>query len=362
MPTAEAQPIRDLLRYDAQTAGGIMTSEVLAQPQDATIEQVLAYLRQHSEHLDMVYYLYIVDEERHLIGVVSLRQLVTSDPGTQMFALMDRDVIKVRANTDQEEVARIIAKYDLLGVPVVDEEDHLLGMVTVDDVIDVIHEEQAEDISEITGTNVETNEDDENSWLRSAVSRSSWLLVNVIAGFIIALMLTNVFHSLWDNINMQTALVSLNGSLGLPTLSPRIALGSLFCLMPMLLMTSGTAGAQALGIAGWELRTKRGRDLYKGLGRELGHGTIGGLLTTIIVAMLTWAFFGSFTLGLIVGLGFGVSLLVAALCGMILPNMLQRLHLRGSLISAPLLNPVIAVISLGIFLSVSVTLLNNILH
>jgi Mg/Co/Ni transporter MgtE len=161
---------------------------------------------------------------------------------------------------------------------------------------------------------------------------------------------------------MQTALVSLNGSLGLPTLSPRIALGSLFCLMPMLLMTSGTAGAQALGIAGWELRTKRGRDLYKGLGRELGHGTIGGLLTTIIVAMLTWAFFGSFTLGLIVGLGFGVSLLVAALCGMILPNMLQRLHLRGSLISAPLLNPVIAVISLGIFLSVSVTLLNNILH
>ncbi len=358
MPATEAQPIRELLRYDAQTAGGIMTSEVLAQPQDATIEQVLTYLRQHSEHLDMVYYLYIVDEERHLIGVVSLRQLLTSDPGTQMFALMDRDVIKVRADTDQEEVARIIAKYDLLSVPVVDEEDHLLGMVTVDDVIDVIHEEQAEDISEITGTNVEALEDDENSWLRNSVSRSSWLLVNVFAGFLIALMLTNVFHSFGGN---PTALVSLNGSLGLPALSSRITLSSLFCLVPMLVMTSGAAGSQALGIAGWELRTKRGRDLYKGLGRELWHGTTGGLLTTIIVALLTWAFFGSFTLGLIIGLGFGVTLLVATLCGIALPNMLQRLHLRGSLISAPLLNPVIAVISLGSFLGVSVTLLNNIL-
>jgi Mg2+ transporter (mgtE) len=354
MPLSESRPIRELLRYESETAGGIMTSEVLAQHQDATVEQVLVYLRQHSAHLDMVYYLYIIDEERHLIGVVSLRQLITNEPATQMAALMDHDVISVRVNTDQEEVARVIAKYDLLGIPVVDEEDHLLGVVTVDDVIDVIHEEQAEDISEITGTDVEANEEHDGSWWSSSLTRSSWLLVNVAAGFVIALMLTNIFHAFFS---ASTALVLINGLL--PALTARIALNSLFCLLPMLLLTTGTAGSQALGIVGWELRTKRGRDLYKGVWRELLHGTTGGILTTIIVGLLTWALFSSLTLGVIVGLGFGVTLLIAALCGMALPNILHRLHLRGSLISAPMLNPVIAVISLSIFLSISVSLLNN---
>jgi len=118
MPPSESQPIRDLLRYGAQTAGGIMTTEVLALAQELTVEDALAYLRQHSEHLEMIYYLYIVDAERHLIGIVSLRALVVAEPGTHLQALMDGDVIKVRADMDQEEVARIIAKYDLLGVPV----------------------------------------------------------------------------------------------------------------------------------------------------------------------------------------------------------------------------------------------------
>lgn len=361
MPLDESQPIRDLLRYQAQTAGGIMTSEVLAQPMDATVEQVLVYLRHHSEHLDMVYYLYIVDEERRLLGVVSLRQLITSEPGTQMGALMDKDVISVRVNTDQEEVARVIAKYDLLGVPVVNDENHLLGIITVDDVIDVINEELAEDISEITGTDVEANEEQEGSWWSSTLSRSSWLLVNVAAGFLIALMLTNVFH---DFFHTRVALAFIGGAL--PTavsgLSSQVALSSLFCLIPMLLMTSGAAGSQALGIVGWELRTEHGRKFYKAVWRELLYGTIGGILTTIIVGLLTWAFFGSFALGLIVGIGFGITLLIAALCGMALPNLLQRLHLRGSLISSPMLSPVIAVINLGVFLSISVSLLNNIVH
>jgi CBS domain-containing protein len=155
MPTNEAQPIRDLLRYGAQTAGGIMTSEVLALPLDATVDDALIRLRQNSSHLEMIYYLYTVDEEQHLRGVVSLRQLVTAEPGARMHDLMNPDVIKVQIDADQEEVARVIAKYDLLAVPVVDAENHLAGMVTVDDVIDVIHEEQAEDFSEIAGADVE---------------------------------------------------------------------------------------------------------------------------------------------------------------------------------------------------------------
>jgi CBS domain-containing protein/sporulation protein YlmC with PRC-barrel domain len=175
MPASESQPIRELLRYGAQTAGGIMTTEVVSLSQDMTVEEALVYLRQHSAHLEMIYYLYIVDDEHRLVGVVSLRELVVAEPTIRLRDMMDRDVIKVTTDTDQEEVARVIARYDLLGVPVVDSDNHLVGLVTVDDVIDVIHEEQAEDFSEIAGASVEEFEEEERFTWRAALSRVRFL-------------------------------------------------------------------------------------------------------------------------------------------------------------------------------------------
>ncbi|GCE04984.1 magnesium transporter [Dictyobacter aurantiacus] len=355
MPVDESQPIRDLLRYGGETAGGIMTTEVLAQPVDATVEEVLIYLRQHSAHLDMVYYLYIVDEEQHLIGVVSLRQIVTAEPNTRMGALMDRDIIKVQIDTDQEEVARVIAKYDLLGVPVVDADNHLKGMVTVDDVIDVIHEEQAEDVSEITGTDVEEHESDESSRRRSTISRSSWLALNVVIGFFIAMIISSAFQPVLGN---ASALTLLDGA-PMPNLNLHLALSGVLCLIPMLLLTTVAAGSQALGIAGWEMRTKRGRDFFRTLWRETLHGTTGGILTTILVFALSWLLYRSLLLSIAVSLSFGFTLLIAVLCGLALPNILQRVRLRGSLIAAPLLNPVIAIASLSVFLATSLALINK---
>ncbi|GCF09255.1 magnesium transporter [Dictyobacter arantiisoli] len=355
MSVVESQPIRDLLRYGTETAGGIMTTEILAQPEEATVEEVLAYLRQHSEHLDMVYYLYIIDEEKHLIGVVSLRQLVTAAPDARMHDLMDEDVIKVHIDADQEEVAHVIAKYDLLGAPVVDDENHLMGMVTVDDVIDVIHAEQAEDVSEITGTDVDEPDNNDDS-RRNSVSRVSWLLVNVVIGFFMALIISNAFSML---LGAATA-YAFTGS-ALPAASNRSALASLLCLIPMLLLTAGAAGSQTLAIAGWELRTTRGRDFVRTFWREILHGSIGGILTTMIVGLLSWLLFHSLYLSISVGIGFGLTLFIAAVCGLALPNILQRLRLRGSLIAAPLLNPVIAIISLCIFLASSLTLIDQFL-
>ena len=350
MPTIEAQPIRDLLRHDAQTAGGIMTNEILALPQESTVEDALVYLRQHSSHLEMVYYLFIVDHEQHLVGVVSLRQLVTSEPTVHMKDLMNRDVIKVEINTDQEEVARLIARYDLLALPVVDTENHLRGLITVDDVIDVIHEEQAKDYSEMSGTEVGESINEEGFSVRTAVSRFSWQAVNVIAGFILALVVSRVIHSFLD-----LAMESRN----IPALSTGIAIGGVICLMPMLLLTSGSIGSQSLAIAGWELRTKSGKDFLRFLSRELLHGTAGGVLTSILITVLTWLLFRSLLLSLTVGLATGLTLLIAAICGMVLPNLLQRLRLRGSWIAAPLLDPMIAVISLSVFLMATLALLNK---
>src|SRR6266496_512691 len=354
MPANESQPIRDLLRYGGETAGGIMTNEVLALSQDATVEDALTYLRQHSAHLEMVYYLYIKDDEGHLKGVVSLRQLVTAEPTTRMQDLMDPDVIKVQTDTDQEEVARIISKYDLLGVPVVDADNHLVGLVTVDDVIDVIHEEQAEDFSEIAGADVEETEEEEHFSWRTALRRFSWLAVNVVAGFILALIVSQVFNSiLFTNFAFTLASVVPVG------VGSRVALNAVICLIPMVLLASGTTGSQALGIVGWQLRTKSGRDFWHGFFSELKLGTVGGVLASILVALLVWLLFSSWSLSLSIALSFGVTLLVTAVCGLVLPNLFNRLRLRGSLMTAPLLDPVIAIISLSIFFLITLTLINQ---
>lgn len=356
MSANEAQPIRDLLRYGAETAGGIMTTEVLSLSQDLTAEEALAYLRQHSEHLEMIYYLYIVDAEKHLTGVVSLRELVVAASQTRLLELMDNDVIKVTINTDQEEVARVIARYDLLGVPVVDAENHLVGLVTVDDVIDVIHEEQVEDFSEIAGTTVEEFEEEEHFSLRAAMSRVTWLSVNLLAGFALALVLYQIFGTV---ISSSVLHVQASGFMG--GLRSHIALNGLICLTPMLLLMSGSISSQALGVAGWQLRSTRGSDFWRGIFRELRLGTMGGLLASIIVGLLTGLLFRSVTLSVAIGLGFGFTLLVAAICGLVLPTVLQRLRLRGSLVSAPLLDPIIAFISLTIFLVVALWLI-DLLH
>src|SRR5262249_36110890 len=129
----------------------------------------------------------------------------------------------------------------------------------------------------------------------------------------------------------------------------------------MLLLTSGSVGSQALGIAGWQLRSTHGLDFWKGIFRELRLGTFGGIVATIIVGLLAWLLFHSWLLAMAIGLGFGLTLLIAAICGLILPNLFQRLRMRGSLVSAPLLDPVIAVICLSFFLVIALWLI-DILH
>ena len=352
MPAYEAQPIRDLLRFGAETAGGIMTTEVLSLSQELTIEEALVYLRQHSAHLEMIYYLYIVDSDKHLVGVVSLRELVVAEPTTRLQDLMDRDVLKVTTDTDQEEVARLISKYDLLGVPVVDSENHLVGLITVDDVIDVLNEEQAEDFSEIAGATVEELEDEEHFSWHSTLSRVTWLSVNVIAGFAIALVLYQLFG---PTLSSHTTVARALGFVA--TLHSPVAMNGVLFLLPMLLLSSGSVGSQALGVAGWQLRTTGGSDFWRGIFRELRLGTVGGVLASVAVGFLTWLLFHSPQLAVAIGLGFGFSLLIAAICGLILPTLFQRLHLRGSLVSAPLLDPIIAFISLCIFLVVALWLI-----
>ncbi|HET9918865.1 MAG TPA: magnesium transporter, partial [Ktedonobacteraceae bacterium] len=201
---------------------------------------------------------------------------------------------------------------------------------------------------------VEEFEEEEHFSWKATLSRVSWLGVNIVAGFLLALVLDKLFGTA-----LSTGGAALAASGFMAGLHSPLALSGLICLLPMLLLTSGSASSQALGVAGWQLRAVRGSDFWSGIFRELRLGTLGGVLATIVVGLLTWLLFHSLLLGVAIGLGFGFTLFIATICGLALPKLFQRLHLRGSLISAPLLDPLIAVISLSIFLLVTLTLLDQ---
>lgn len=327
MEQEEAAEVRELLRYGENTAGGLMTTEVFKVQKSATVEETLALLRQEAPHAEVVYYLFVVDADDRLAGIVSLRDLVTADPKTRMEEIMDEDVIKVRAHADQEEVAQIIAKYDLLAVPVVDEEDRLLGMVTVDDVIDVLSEEATEDISQMSGT---TSEDVAHtaSLLEAAAGRMGWLVASLAGGALSGLLLQ-----------------AYGSSIG--------TLQSLVYFIPLLLLVGGEVVAQTSAVVARAL----GLGLRRGLvWREVGIAATLAAASGLLAAGISYALVGRPVLILVVGLSLFLTLLAAALLGGVLPWLLRGLRVSPTLVGRPVLQPAVALVSLLIYLSIGTNL------
>ncbi|MBN2798923.1 MAG: magnesium transporter [Deltaproteobacteria bacterium] len=175
--------VADLLAWPSDSAGGIMSPVVFKQQESVTCGAAIEELQARHEELDSVFYLYVVDARERLVGVVSLRALLIHGPRTPLVSVMSQDIIAVRPNTDQEEVARIVARYDLLAVPVVDEESRLMGIVTVDDVIDVIREEAVEDMMLLAGV-AEDIDLNGRSVFRLVRDRGWWLLATAFGGII----------------------------------------------------------------------------------------------------------------------------------------------------------------------------------
>lgn len=159
MEHEDAEDVRPLLDYEGDTAGGQMTTEFIAVPENLTVEETISLLRELAPEAETIYYLYVVDAKDHLVGVVSLRTLIVSSPDIRVVDIMNRDVISVSVDTDQEDAAEIIARYNLVAVPVLDSEGRPIGIITVDDAVDVLDEEAEEDIYEAGGA-AEENEDE----------------------------------------------------------------------------------------------------------------------------------------------------------------------------------------------------------
>jgi magnesium transporter len=294
MPPAEAEEIQDLLQYGESTAGGIMTPEYIAVHEEMTVGQALDHVRK-SVTREGVFYVYVVDNHDHLVGLVPLRRLITADPSTPVHAIRRTDVISVTADTDQEEVARLVTKHHLLAVPVVDRAHRLLGTVTIDDVIDVIHEEATEDIHRLGGVSAdETIFDPAGKVVRR---RLFWLLVNLAS-------VVGLFEP-----SIQT-------------------LAALAVFMPIVAGMGGNAGIQtftvivrAMALGDLTLANTRKvllREALIGLANGVGAGMVAGLIAYL------WK--GDPLLGLILGAAMITNMLVAALAGTLVPVALKLLR------------------------------------
>jgi magnesium transporter len=300
--------VGELLEYEEQTAGRIMNPKVFALAEDMTAGEAITAL-QGSRDVEVVFYLYVIDARRHLVGVVSLRRLLLVSPPTPLKRIMTTDLISVRVDMDQEEVARLVASYNLLAIPVVDEENKLAGVITVDDVIDVIKDEATEDVYRLAGL---TGDDRVfSSPTESLRKRLPWLIVNLATAFLAASVVGLFQHT----ISVVTALA---------------------VFMPVVAGMGGNAATQTLtvivrGIALGELTWGNSR---KALVKETLVGLGNGLACGLVGALVVFVFKGDYWLGTILGMAMVINMFIAATAGTLIPLALRAMKIDPALASS----------------------------
>ncbi len=300
--------VSELLEYEEQTAGRLMNPNRFALPEALPAGESITAI-QTARDVEMVFYLYVVDQRRHLVGVTSLRRLLLVAPDTPLKRIMTSDVYSARVDTDQEEVARQVASYNLLAIPVVDQENKLVGVITVDDVIDILKDEATEDVFRLAGVSAEDGV--LSAPFESLRRRLPWLVVNLFTAFVAA-WVVSLFA---DTIGQVVALAFL---------------------MPVVAGMGGNAATQTLavvvrGIALGELTWSNARQaLFKEGLVGLGNGLVLGL-----VAMLgAWLLADDWALGAILGLAMIINMFIAATAGTLIPLGLRAAKVDPALASS----------------------------
>jgi magnesium transporter len=310
-----------LLGYGEDTAGRIMTPEYIDLKSFYSVDEALKRIRRVGLDKETVYYCYVTDEQRRLIGIVSLRQLVLAEPETLVEALMEQEVISASTDEDQEEVAHKIQKYDLLALPVVDRENRLVGIVTHDDVLDILQEEATEDIYRLGAMEVPEQNYFRTRMLTVASNRVGWLLL---------LLVTNTF----------TGNIILRNS-GL--LESVIALAA---FVPMLIGSGGNIGSQTstVFVRGLALREVTSKNALTLILREVGIGLVLGTFLGVLV--IFWAYWlqGNWVVAVAVGLSLVLISSLATFFGSVWPLVFQRFGLDPALVSAPFIATVVDVL------------------
>lgn len=301
VPAEERAELKTLLTFDPDTAGGVMNTEVVILDQDLNADEAITKIREEVEDKEIPYYAYLTDKKDRLVGVVSLRDLLLARRGVSLKELVKtQNLITVGYNVDKEEVAHLIAHYNLLALPVMDFGNRLLGVVTVDDVIDIIHEEASEDMQAMVGAGADETTD--SPWLYSVRVRLPWLIVNVLFSAISAW----VVH-LFEGDIAQMAVLAV--------------------LMPVVANQAGNTGQQALAVMIRQLAMERfdRKRAWLAVLRELRIGLLNGLIIASLVFGAVWITTGRLKLAMVMGAALGVDMLLGALAGASIPLLLKEL-------------------------------------
>ena len=334
MDDEESQEVQELLEYPDETAGAIMTTEYVAVTANETVAEVLKKLREEAPDAETIYYLYVIDNKEKLVGVISLRDLIVADLDERIKEIMNANTISVSVLKDQEEVANVIQDYNFLAVPVVDSQGVLVGIVTVDDVMDVMEAETTEDFGDISAVRGAVDLDMISS--DAAKRRLPWLILLLFIGMITA----GIIGSFEETLGTYTVLA---------------------IFIPLIAGMGGNIGTQSLAVVvrGLALEKLDRTRIIQLIKREIGTGIIIGVVCGILVSIISQVFAGGHPiLGFIVGISLFCVLIVSAFIGTIVPLIIHHFDLDPAVASGPFITTVNDIVGLTIYFTIATMLLN----
>ena len=335
-----ASEVETLLEYEEDSAGGRMTKDYVTLKTEMTIDEAIHYLRQNAPGAETIYYVFVTDEAGTLTGVISLRQLIVASPETKISDIMNENVISVYDDEDQEEVARLFSKYDFMVMPVVDKEEKLKGIITVDDILDVIEEEATEDIYKFAGSSdLEIYEEDDASWLRvarSVRSRLPWLIITVFGGLLSA----SVVSKYQGTLDTHSALAMF---------------------MPLLAGMGGNVGTQSstITVRSIAIGYVEGKEAVRTFFLEVAIGFSVGIACSLIVGAAAALTNGSLLISLIVGIAMFSNIVTAAAIGTLVPMAFKKLGVDPAVASAPFISTTVDITGLTIYFSLATLLIGK---
>lgn len=344
MAQAERDDIRRLLSYEPGSAGAVMTTDYAALPPQISVREAIARLRQEAPHKETIDYAYIIDAHRKPLGFVSLKQLILARPAARLEEIMNRDVIYGRVEEDQGEVAQKIEKYDLYALPIVDDRDHMVGIVTHDDAMDILRQEQGESILAFGGVSAPTAEQADYDYWRTGIGSSvrrrlTWLLPLFLSGTLTGWVLESFK---WVDVMIP----------------------SLAVFVPLLIGTGGNAGSQAVGtiIRALALGEVQFADAMRVLFREWLTGVLLGLLLGFLGFLFAWLGLGMPPrFGLVIGLTVMGICVWANIVGSMVPLIATKLGIDPAVVSAPLISTLVDVTGLVIYYFIAIMILVRVL-
>ncbi len=330
----ESENIKKLLSYPEETAGGLMQTEVIAVHKDMKRDEIIEYIRKEYEEVENLHFVFVVDNENKLVGELDIPKLLLAKPDATAAELMETDFVSVPVSMDQENVAHLFRKYDAYILPVVDEENHLLGRITVDDIIDVIDEEASEDAYKMVG--LESEDRVFTPPLQSVRKRLPWLTLNLFT----ALIISSVVGIFEETIAKMSVLA---------------------VLMPIVAGLGGNSGIQTLtvitrGIALGELSMKNS---YQAILKQVLIGIINGVIIGTFAALIAWVLKGNMMIGVVLGLAMICNMFIAGLMGSFVPIFLKSIKVDPALASGILITMLTDIGGYASFLGLATILIVN---